>query len=86
MAVGRRWTEVAGIEEGVWRWMACGGGAACHGGRMRRHEEGNGSRGRQGSLSAHQSAARAAGGPGNRWRGGAARTPAMMEVEDDRED
>ena len=63
-----------------------GGGAARRGRRMRRHEEGNGSRGRQGSLSAHQSAARAAGGPGNRWRGGAARTPAMMEVEDDWED
>ena len=55
-------------------------------GRMRRHEEGNGSRGSQGSLSAHQSAAGVAGGRGNRRRGGAARTPRRLEVGDGVED
>ena len=50
------------------------------------NKEGNGVRRSQGGLAALQSTAQAAGGRGNRRRGGVARTPKRLEVGDGVED
>ena len=50
------------------------------------NKEGNGVRRSQGGLAALQSTAQAAGGRGNRRRGGAARAPTRLEIGDGVED